>query len=278
MNFLNIVKSLSMAGFMALAACGGEPNLVQKVQVSSYQINDSQYLSLSTLIDSNQIIIPGAQFQIPNSKNPAVPYGNVQILPNLPGGSELRIDLNLSALITDRPLEQLGTLPNGLPIPVSGFNPQTALSVSISEGTRLYLDLDTNVPRAFLGLSLGIKEFSTGVVGGLFLPFQQQNGIRGVTGIFTGPGTYQSGFALFIDVSSELMKLKTAEQIATPILASISSSSLSAISQQKSSSANYISNLTSERSYKLHTMKYRQQDVQRSVQRQLMRNRPVTLE
>lgn len=275
-----IVKTLAIAGFMSLTACGNGSNFVEQVQVSSSNVNGSRYVTVITKIDSSQIIVPAAQFQIPNSKNPAQSYGSVQITPNFEGGSDLRLDLNLSALVTDRPLDPLGTLPNGLPLPVGGWSQQTGLSIPISDGTRLYVDLDLQAPRAFLGIAVGVKEFSTSVTGGIFIPFQQENGIRGVAGVFTGPGAYQSGFAIFVDVSKELQKsLGVPDRI--PMI--MADARTAGVQGKASISSSRISNVQSNealvsRAYELRSMRRNDREVLKRLQRQLMRQSQVTLQ
>ena len=291
-----IVKAFATAGFLSLAACGNGSNFVEKVQVTSSTVNGSRYMTVITKIDAAQIIVPAAQFQIPNKKNPDLSYGSVQITPNFSGGSDLRLDLNLSALVSDKPLEPLGTLPNGLPLPVGGWSQQTGLSIPISEGTRLYVDLDLQAPRAFLGLSVGVKEFSTSVTGGIFVPFQQENGIRGVAGVFTGPGAYQSGFAIFVDVSQELQKILGA-QAPLPMSLASGTSADSSLGTQGKVSSKVSSIFTSApsaadqnllkgqnnrnflpRGYELKTFRRNERDVLRRLQRQIMIQSEVTLQ
>jgi hypothetical protein len=197
-------KTLFTVSLLSLAACS-QGGFVNKANISTYVADNNQYVSLKTTLDKAQVVMPVAQIPIISRKDPSVIYGFVQVTPNMQAGTEFRIDVNLNSIVRFRPGEFSGTLPNGLPLPIAGFNPATAFTVPVSDGSRFYMDLDIANKKAYVGAALGLKEFRTGIAAGIFFPFNQATvGVNGLAGIFTGPQQYQSGFAVFADVSSAL--------------------------------------------------------------------------
>lgn len=207
------VKLVGAASLLTLSACGPGQSFLKKVDLSTYSSGSDQYVSLKTQVDNAQIIMPIAQVPIVDSRRPGVIYGFVQISPHISSGTEFRLDLNMSTITNFRPQGWDGTLPNGLPVPVAGFDPTTSFALPISQGSRIYMNLDIAQQRAFIGAAIGVREFRTGITGGLFLPLPQGS-IPGVAGLFTGAGAYQSGFAIFADISSVLQRAAGAQLLA----------------------------------------------------------------
>ena len=205
MKFQQFSKLLIAAGFLALAACDGKGlSYIKDAKISTYTQGTDQYVSLSTTVDAVQIIMPVAQVPIMDPKDSSKMIGFVQVTPNLSAGTELRVDMDMTAISQFKHQSWDGTLPNGLPVPVGGFDPSKSFAIPLTQGSKAYINLDMANKKALIGAALGLKEFKTGVTAGLFLPFSFDKEVKvsGLAGIFTGPQQYQSGFAVFADVSS----------------------------------------------------------------------------
>jgi hypothetical protein len=202
-----VVLALVLSSF-AVTACGKQVKFVKDVQVQTYLADQDVMARLNATLDTGKLQIPGITLPIINPKKPGVTYGTIGFAPALGGGSELRLDIDVTKAAGVEGMDG-DRLPNGSPIPVGGLGDTPVIGLQVGANSKVYVAVGPGV--ALLGVALSIPQFD--VIGSkipipvnLFPTFQLANGIKGIAGIFTGsrPGT--SGVALFADASAALQK------------------------------------------------------------------------
>lgn len=208
-GIMAIKKSIMILGFgcalvMNLTGCG---KFVTGASAKTYLENGDQYAQ-ADLDLATQGLKLSFDLPIPNPKNPLDPIGRVGMKPifSPSGGTQLEIAVNLTEA-AHLPDVTEGTLPNGRELPIALKPGQTVLTLPIP-GLHSVAYVGIGDRFALLGTALILREFDSiaQFLGGtnLFLPFEGQNGIRGVAGVFTSPSPSQSGLAVFVDISSVL--------------------------------------------------------------------------
>ena len=212
MNKLTIAKIASISFFLMNTACGGKDfNWVKDADIQSYQSNGEVYGELITYLDTGGMQLPSIMLPILNPKNPSQTIGQFALRSNFGADydSELFVQLNISKIANIPGVGRAPRLPNGSAIPVGGIDTNKLLMLEVG-GTKtlVYVSIDTQAKQGMLGAAVPIKQFDTigstlpGV--NIFPTFNVGNNIRGTFGIFTGAGSGQNGFALFIDASGLL--------------------------------------------------------------------------
>jgi hypothetical protein len=203
MHYLLTLLALSSL----LVSCGKNPNLnfVKTVELKTFQKDNQAYGQVRTNLDTGSIQLPGISLPITDPRNPIINYGNLGIVLNLNGTTDIVIDVNLSAVaqLPGGP----ATLPNGTALPVGGLNGVDVIELAVDRtGAKVYFAFGSNVVLA--GTAIPIREFN-GIgqyIGGanLFTAFQAGSSVRGIAGIFTGKNEGQNGIGFFVDASKLL--------------------------------------------------------------------------
>lgn len=189
-----------------LTACGGSNNWISNGSVSTYTQNQDVYGKVSVDIGTSGLLFPTLQVPVYNN---GAPIGQLSLLSGLgSSNSQLAVDINLSQIARLPRLGNAPTLPNGMPIPVAGVDPQNLLVLMAgSNQTRVYVDFNSQTKSGLLGVAIPFRQFdglgqATGGLLNIMPSFKLPNGLTGTAGLFTGAGPGQSGFALFVDISS----------------------------------------------------------------------------
>lgn len=181
-----------------MTACSGG-NWVKGANLTTSQQNGQDYVQLSTKLNTGSVTLISASLPVYNPHNPSEQIGSVMV-----NGSELDVNLNLSAVLSLPDQTSAGLLPNGTAIPVAGVGAQNWISLAVAGGkSRVYLNFDVQNNKAALGAAVNIDQLSVGVPAALLIPFSFTN-LTGVAGVYTGASQGQSGFAVFADASSLL--------------------------------------------------------------------------
>jgi hypothetical protein len=197
-----ILVSLLAVG---VTGCGkGQGQFVKDVQIRTYTQNNDVYAEVKAQVDTGKLSIPGITLPILNPKQPGVIYGSIGLNPSLNGGSELTLDVDVTAATGVQGIDG-SLLPNGSPIPVGGLGNVPVVGLQAGANSKIYVAVGPGV--AVLGVALTVHQFDN--VGGnipipinLFPSFKLANGVTGIAGIFTGPVSGQNGVALFVDASA----------------------------------------------------------------------------
>lgn len=208
-----LLLAISLASLSIVIGCGKNQSsqFVKSVNLKTYQYENDAYAEVQAVLNSANMQMPSIDLPIVDPRHPGSVYGRVSLKPTLGGDAQLGIAVNLTDVAQvpgDDP-----RLPNGAALPVGGLDSARVVPLPIANtGARVYLALDggynggVNAKTLMIGTAIPIREFNNvgRYVGGanIFLPFQFDNGTRGIAGIFTGQGDGQNGFALFIDVSA----------------------------------------------------------------------------
>jgi hypothetical protein len=200
-----MVRSLGLliAAGVGLSACGNNPmNFVKGARAETFQQNGASFAQVQTDLSVGNIGLPSFSLPILDPNNLAVSYGSLSLAPGANGLTELTIDVNLTAAAGVS--GGASVLPNGTPIPIGGLNGASVIELPVS-GTSAKIYLAFGSDFALFGAAIPINEFNPvgGVVGGadLFFPFTVDSNLSGTAGLFTGRGSGQNGFAVFIDVT-----------------------------------------------------------------------------
>ena len=216
-------RALFLTGFglgaCSLTACsGGANSWLSGASVSTFQVNGDSVVTVTTNLSTGSIGLLPVVLPIFNPNNQSQIIGELSILSAIGGGAnELALSLDINEALSAGGIPSIGMLPNGTTIPVSGINSLNWVTLPISNGTGtangkslLYLNYDSFNHKAIVGVAVNINQLAVGAPSDLFLPFTY-NSISGVAGIYTGAQPQESGFGLFIDVTST-MAAKTASQ------------------------------------------------------------------
>ena len=200
-----IQKSVLLAAtVLTLAACSQE-GLVKGAALSTKITQGDVYVSLKTQVDSNNLQIMSVQLPIYNPENPVEMLGMLNVSSLVPGITDIDLVLNFSRVTKIPALQAEKGLPNGTLFPVMGVRADEWYSIPLSDSrvSKLYLNLDLQAPKVFLGYALGTDSLSAGIVANLFTGFSAQ-GVTGYGGVYSGLLPGQRGVAVFADVSSIL--------------------------------------------------------------------------
>jgi hypothetical protein len=202
---------LSLAGSVA---CGpvSATNYVTNVVLSTHDTDGDAWAEANFTINAGNLSFPSVDLPIPDPQLPGTDYGQLGISPTISGGTQIDVQVNLTAVAK---LQGTGAeLPNGAQLPIGGLDPTKTLSIPISNtGATLYVSLETGANPVFvIGTALAFSQFDSlgSTIGSadLFLSFALPDGVRGIAGIFTGSQAGQSGFGVFVDASSLLAQLE----------------------------------------------------------------------
>lgn len=236
-----LLVGLSLASLSITAGCGKNQsqNFVKSVNLKTYHYENDAYAEVQAVLNSANMQMPSIDLPIVDPRHPGSIYGRVSLKPTVGGDAELGIAVNLTDVAQVPGNDP--RLPNGAALPVGGLDSARVVPLPVANtGARVYLALDggfdggINAKTLMIGTAIPIREFNNigRYVGGanIFLPFQFNNGVRGIAGIFTGQGDGQNGFALFVDVSAlipqqqfalarySLRSVAAAEQPAKPLV------------------------------------------------------------
>jgi hypothetical protein len=182
-----------------MTACSGGGSFVKGANLTTSQQNGQDYVKLSTQLNAGSIVILPVALPVYNPHNPSEQIGSISV-----SGSELDVNLNLSAVLSLPDDTVNGTLPNGTTIPVAGVSSQNWISLPVANGKSIvYLNFDVQNKKVALGAAVSIDQLSIGIPAALLVPFSF-TGVSGVAGVYTGVSKGQSGFAVFADASGLL--------------------------------------------------------------------------
>lgn len=195
-----------------LGACGkngGVKNWLKSVNLSSEEVNNDNFVTVSARLDTQNITMPSINLPLTNPNDPSQEWGRVAIVPTMGTSlSDIVVTVNITQISGQStcPLGA-GKLPNNLDIPVA--TDATKLICLAIDGSKalVYLMLDINANKLMIGTAIPIQEFDTlkdklpNV--NTFTQFKFTS-ISGAFGIFTGIADGQNGAAIFVDASDAL--------------------------------------------------------------------------
>lgn len=184
-----------------LIACS-EEGIIKNVSVSAQEQEGDLYVGLTTQLQTNNLQILNITLPVFATSMPGVQVGQIEVQSYSPGFTNVTLKVNLSE-VTELPLRQETSLPNGTPFPVWGVDVKGwySLAVGSSQASKVYLNLASNQSYAILGYALSIDSLSVGIAANVFKPFQADT-IAGYGGLYTGLLPDQSGLAVFANIRS----------------------------------------------------------------------------
>lgn len=181
-----------------LVSCGGSgSNVLNGIQVSTSQMGNDTYMSFSANLNLGAMSFASISLPIIHPRG-QTPIGSLELISGLAGQSQIKINVNMSA-VADINVSQ-AVLPNGNMIPLIANNP--TIAIKIGGGARVYLTLGQGVTA--IGVAVPISAFDQigQTLPGLnFFPIVQQGDVVGTAGIFTGAQPGMNGIAVVADVS-----------------------------------------------------------------------------
>lgn len=181
-----------------LVSCGGSgSNVLNGIQVSTSQTGNDTYLSFAANLNLGAMSFASISLPIIHPRG-QTPIGSLELTAGLAGQSQIKINVNMSA-VADINVSQ-AVLPNGNMIPLIANNP--TIAIKIGGGARVYLTLGQGVTA--IGVAVPISAFDQigQTLPGLnFFPIIQQGNVVATAGIFTGAQAGQNGIAVVADVS-----------------------------------------------------------------------------
>lgn len=202
-----------------LVSCGGAgSNVLTGIQVSTSQVGNDTMMSFSANINLGAMSFASISLPILHPRG-QTPIGSLELSSGLAGQSQIKINVNMSA-VADINVSQ-ALLPNGNLIPLIANNP--TIAIKIGGGARVYLTLGQGVTA--IGVAVPISAFDQigqSLPGLNFFPIVQQGDVVATAGIFTGAQPGMNGIAVVADVSkivnfgsmmpsSQLLLAKSAE-------------------------------------------------------------------
>lgn len=199
-----IAISVLAISSLGLTACSGNGR-VQSVDVGTYDFEGEEYVKVSSEIKTGDLQLASISLPIMNPRSPGQVIGDVSVERDLGGKtSTLTIKIKSSALFDLAGKTHAGTLPNGIEIPITGVEKSKWFMLPLGSAgignSRLYINLDLTSKKLAIGSTLSIDVLRTPLPSAVLLPFTS-NHISGLAGLYTGPLSGQSGFALFVDAS-----------------------------------------------------------------------------
>ncbi len=183
---------------MFIVSCGGAgSNVLNGIQVSTSQVGNDTMMSFSANINLGAMSFASISLPIIHPRG-QTPIGSLELTSGLAGQSQIKINVNMSA-VADINVSQ-AVLPNGNMIPLIANNP--TIAIKIGGGARVYLTLGQGVTA--IGVAVPISAFDQigqSLPGLNFFPIVQQGDVVATAGIFTGLQPGQNGIAVVADVS-----------------------------------------------------------------------------
>ena len=183
---------------MFLVSCGGSgSNVLNGIQVSTSQMGNDTYMSFSANLNLGAMSFASISLPIIHPRG-QTPIGSLELVSGLAGQSQIKINVNMSA-VADINVSQ-AVLPNGNMIPLIANNP--TIAIKIGGGARVYLTLGQGVTA--IGVAVPISAFDQigqSLPGLNFFPIIQQGDVVATAGIFTGAQAGMNGIAVVADVS-----------------------------------------------------------------------------
>lgn len=181
-----------------LVSCGGSgSNVLTGIQVSTSQNGNDTMMSFAANINLGAMSFASISLPIIHPRG-QTPIGSLELTSGLAGQSQIKINVNMSA-VADINVSQ-AVLPNGNLIPLIANNP--TIAIKIGGGARVYLTLGQGVTA--IGVAVPISAFDNigqSLPGLNFFPIVQQGDVVATAGVFTGLQPGQSGIAVVADVS-----------------------------------------------------------------------------
>lgn len=184
---------------------GVKQDIVKEVNVTTSLEDGDVYLSLAILFKIGTTNMTSISLPIVNPNDNSIKYGEISFKPTLtPGYNEVKLKFNMSFAAEVN--GGYASLPNGADLPIGGLDESDVIELSIDKiHSKIYLALKDKV--AMFGFAVAIKEFDVlnDYIQGanIFLGFDIK-GVLGTIGLFTGDDDWESGLAMFLDVSKYL--------------------------------------------------------------------------
>ena len=201
------ILALAISAQVILPACGGGENgnpFVNDVNIFTFQEESDAWVELTADVNTGKASLPAIDFPVSNPST-GMEYGSISVIPKLgENASVISLAVNLSAVL-EEPVAN-SNLPNGLPIPVAGLDPENVLAYNINNGPSKAYAAFTGQD-GILGAAIAVKEFDAlGKELGQsnFFPsfHHEDNDLYGIAGIFTSPNSGLSGFGVFADLGT----------------------------------------------------------------------------
>jgi hypothetical protein len=190
---------------LALTSCGKDiaGQLVKDVRFSSSTEDGRPYGTLTMVLGTGSVLLPGVELPINNPYVPGMVLGTFSLHGSLTGGTEVGIRFDFDQIPEVEQAEGR-LLPNGRPIPVALPQEAKPVAIQVQEKSRVYLARVGGM--TLVGTALVLKEFDllAHFVGqtDVFFPFVNETGLRGVVGLFSSNQPNQSGIAVFVEVGA----------------------------------------------------------------------------
>ncbi len=192
-RIITLISILALS--LSLASCGKSgTKLVTDIGVETLDDGTSQYLSTDFVLDIGSTELPFISLPLPKD------IGALRLY-RLNGQNRIAVDLNLtSALKLPR---ELGTLPNGQPIPVD-TNGAGIITIKI-EGINAKVYVAQKEDTTLVGFAIAIKQLdglgdSIGNAG--IFPSFELGKVRLTAGVFTSDEAKETGIAAFANLGN----------------------------------------------------------------------------
>lgn len=193
--FANLAAIVALTFF---ASCGqNASSVLSNVSVSSSQVNNDTYVSLTADLNLGAMSLPAVSLPIPDPHGQG-PVGSVELVPGLNGKNQIKVSVDLTAIAHVQASSAL--LPNGNAIPLIANN--STIAISLGGGAKIYLTLTNSVTA--IGVAIPISSFDSigaSLPGVNFFPVVNLNNVVATAGLFTGAKAGQNGIAIVADVS-----------------------------------------------------------------------------
>lgn len=204
--FTETTKKIALAGLMVfgLAACGEQPteSILKDVEYNTFQQDNEVFVTLTSELDTQNIIVSAASLPIYDKKNPTRLLGQVDVATDLETmKSTLTVTLNTTISLNLPEFTYNSKLPNGLSIPVSGIDMTRVIAFDVGDqGSKVYVYYNQLTKKAVLGVALNIESLSIGTPASIFAAYDQNN-IRGLAGFYFGNTENTSGVGVFANLT-----------------------------------------------------------------------------
>lgn len=232
--FINLTTLVALSLFAV--SCGmSSSSVLTGVSVGTSTVNNEVMVSVTADINLGAMSLPAVSLPIPDPHGQG-PIGSVELVPGLNGKNQIKVNVEIAALVNVQPTNAL--LPNGNSIPLIASNGTVA--ISLGGGAKIYLTLSQTVTA--IGVAIPISSFDSigaSLPGVNFFPVLNINNVVATAGLFTGSQAGQNGIAIVADVS-KIVNLGN-------ILPSASSSFMAMESQEEMVKLNYASQTPSKK-------------------------------
>lgn len=200
-TLLKLGAALGMA--LSLSACGGNVSSILKdAKLELKQENGQGVVSLTTEIDTKNLILSAVTLPIYDQQNPPRELGKVQIATDITTNKTvLTATFNYqTALNLPAPMYS-SILPNGASIPLAGIDMSKMMVFDVGlSGSKLYMYYDAAAKKSVIGVAINIPSLTIGQTANLFANFNF-NSVSGLAGIYLGQAAGTSGIGIFTDLS-----------------------------------------------------------------------------